>query len=126
MAGRGKVNMRGAGIGHVTLAELPGQIPSIAAVGRFAIEESDRGRSHTFSARLRGPDGNEIVRSEQEIELPPEAPVLHEGERHGVLFLVTFPEPTFYAEGPHAVAFYIDDEPLADAGFIVEIGEETS
>jgi hypothetical protein len=120
MAGSGKVNMRGAAIGHVSLPSLPGSIPSLAAVGRFAYEEPDHGKEHVFSVRMIDPFEEELAREEHQMFVKhPEIP-LRIGEQHGVLFVVTFPEPTFNEFGLHRVTFYIDDELAAEATFAVE------
>lgn len=124
IAEQGKINMRGAGIGHVVLPSVPGRISSLAAVGRFIIEDADHGRTHMFSTRMTAPSGEEIVRLDHEFTVEP-PPVTHAGELQGIVFVVTFPEPSFAEYGVYVVTFYINDEPAADAGLVVEAKHDT-
>ena len=50
--GEGKVDLAGAGIGHVTADSVPTTVPSLAFVVRLLLEDDDRGREFELAFRV--------------------------------------------------------------------------
>jgi hypothetical protein len=114
-----KLSLLGAGITRITPPALPYDLPRIAVVVRFLVDDDDWGTTHQLALRWTRPDGGELVPTLRATfgagtEQPPG------GEEHAIVLVAEIGPLHFEHPGPHTLELYLDEDILARRGVIVQ------
>jgi hypothetical protein len=107
----GKISLLGGDFDMIRASAFPAKRPTMALVVKLGLSREEAGRDHRFEVCIRAPDGTDVLKSEQVLnvpEVPPDAKAAKVG------MLVHFGDIIFPVPGEYAVKVRVGENEIVN------------
>lgn len=105
-----KLNILGGGVTHVRAPAFPYELPAIAIVIRFFLDDEDAESTHTVEVRVIKPDGQKLIAIGHRVEISESLGEEHPEEEPSLFVVGTINKLPLTSEGRYRFELAVDDE----------------